>query len=221
MLTLYYNPGSCSLASHAALEEAGLDYCLEKVDLSIGANEHADYRARNPWGRVPALEIDGAILTENVAILSYIADRVPERRLLPPAGSLLRVRALEWLALLSSTVHIAFRPIFRPNRLAESEEAQRDVTTLGLKSLNRTLTLVEQRLGAGPYALGDTISVCDLYLFVFALWSRRPVLIGRLDPLPLLDAFGDRLATRPSVQAALAGEGLNWPPRIQQTDAPR
>ncbi|EZP83957.1 putative glutathione S transferase [Novosphingobium resinovorum] len=209
MLTLYYNPGSCSLASHAALEEAGLAYGLERVDLGKDAQNAPAYRDKNPWGKVPALQIGEGVLTENIAILSYIAEQAPERILLPVSG-IERARALEWLALLSSTVHVAFRPIFRPGRLASTAEGQEDVTATGLESLRTVLELLDERLGQGPYALGEQFSLCDLYLFVFVLWSRRPALAGKLGALPRLGAFGERLAARPSVVAAMTQEGLSW-----------
>ncbi|MBJ7437749.1 MAG: glutathione S-transferase N-terminal domain-containing protein [Sphingopyxis sp.] len=213
MLKLYYNPGSCSLASHAALEEAGLEYQVELVDLRKEVQYSSEYRQKNPWARIPALQIGDEILTENVAILHYIADLVPERELLPRSG-LEHARGLEWLALLSSTVHVAFRPIFRPNRFAATDDAQRDVLSTGLGTLRSVLTLLDERLGDGPYALGDRFSFCDLYLFVFILWSRRPVLDGKLPPLHRLAAFGDRLAARPSIASALKQEDLAWPGEV-------
>src|SRR3546814_535635 len=206
MLKLHFNPGSCSLASHAALDEAGLPYETELVDLTQNVQFSEEYRKKNPWARVPALQIDDQILTENIAILSYIAGLVPQKQLLPDTG-LARARALEWLALLSSTVHVAFRPIFRPNRLAESAQAQQDVAATGLIALRNVLALLDERLGEGPYTLGNQFSLCDLYLFVFVLWSRRPVLDGKLGTLSHLDAFGERLSARPAVRAALAREG--------------
>ena len=86
MLTLYFNPGSCSLASHAALEEAGFVYDLERVDLGKDVQNTPAYREKNPWGKVPALQIGDTVLTENIAILSYIAEQVPDRELLPLSG---------------------------------------------------------------------------------------------------------------------------------------
>ncbi|BAI98841.1 glutathione S-transferase [Sphingobium sp. TA15] len=207
MLKLYYNPGSCSLASHAALEEAGLPYEAELIDLTQNAQFSDAYRQKNPWARVPALQIGDDVLTENIAILNHIAELVPEKALLPTEG-LARARALEWLALLSSTVHVAFRPIFRPGRLAETAEGQKDVAATGLNSLKSVLALLDERLGKGPYVLGDTFSLCDPYLFVFVFWARRPILEGKLDPLPNLDAFAERMRARPSISAALAQEGL-------------
>lgn len=85
-MKLLYNPESCLLATHAALEESGLPFEFERVDLAAGVNQQPAFLAKNRWGRVPALEVDGTILTENVAILPFIADRVPDRALLPIAG---------------------------------------------------------------------------------------------------------------------------------------
>src|SRR3546814_7412881 len=96
MLKLHFNPRSCSLASHAALEEAGLPYETELVDLTKNVQFSEEYRKKNPWARVPALQIDDQILTENIAILRYIAGLVPHKQLLPDTG-LARARALEWL----------------------------------------------------------------------------------------------------------------------------
>src|SRR3546814_7497225 len=109
-----------------------------------------EYLAKHPWAKVPALEIVDVILTENVAILTYIAEQVPAFGLLPVSG-MERARALEWLALLSSTVHVAFRPIFRPGRLAVSEAGQQDVAATGLEGLRAVLALLDERLGDAPF----------------------------------------------------------------------
>src|SRR3546814_13830436 len=103
---LYYNSGSCSLASHAALEESGLAYELERIDLGKNEQTRPEYLAKNPWAKVPALEIGVVIPTENVAILTYIAEQVLAFGLLP-YSEMERARAFEWLALLSSSVPIA------------------------------------------------------------------------------------------------------------------
>jgi glutathione S-transferase len=211
MFKLYYNPGSCSLAAHAALEESGLAYEIEKVDLTIAANDDPSYRAINPWARVPALATNYGILTENIAILTFIADLVPEKNLLPRPGSLEHVRALEWMALLSSTVHVAFRPLFRPGRLAATEAGQADVAAVGLESLDRTLALLDERVGMRPFVLGQDFSLVDLYLFVFLTWMQRPVLNGKLTHRHNLEAARARLAGRPSIRRAMAAEGLIAP----------
>src|SRR3546814_5769111 len=132
-------------------------------------------------------------------ISDWSSDVCSSDLLLPDTG-LARARALEWLALLSSTVHVAFRPIFRPNRLAESAQAQQDVAATGLIALRNVLALLDERLGEGPYTLGNQFSLCDLYLLVFVLWSCRQVLDGKLGTLSHLDAFGERLSVRPAVR---------------------
>lgn len=209
MLKLYYSPGSCSLASHIALEETGLPYAAIKVDLQKGEQESEEYRTITAWSRVPALGVGDMVLTENVAILQYLADRVPEKALLPQPGTFERARAVEWLALLSSTVHAAFRPIFRPNRFATSEAGIQEVAAIGLNGLNRTLGLLERRLGDDPYTLGQAFSLCDAYLLVFLLWTERPVFRGKLDSLPRLHACARRITQRPAVRAAMTAEGLD------------
>lgn len=211
MLTLYINPGSCSLASHIALEESGLAYRTERVALAEGRNLEPGYLARNPWGRVPALDLGGEVLTENVAILSHVADLAPGRRLLPPNGTLERARAIEFMATLSSTVHVAFRPIFRPERLASGEEGRRDVTDTGLAALASTLAKLDASLEGRRHSVGDAFTLCDAYLLVFALWTRRPALAGRLPRFARIDAIAGSTAERPAARTALAAEGLAPP----------
>ncbi|WP_454885370.1 glutathione S-transferase C-terminal domain-containing protein [Sphingomonas oryzagri] len=208
MFKLYYNPGSCSLAAHAALVESGLAYQIEKIDLTVAANEDANYRAINPWARVPALVTSYGVLTENIAILNFIADLVPEKNLLPRPASLEHARALEWMALLSSTVHVAFRPLFRPGRLAATEAGQADVAAVGLVNLNHVLGLLDERVGSRPFVLGADFSLVDLYLFVFLTWMQRPVLNGKLIERPNLAAARLRLTERVSVRRAMTEEGL-------------
>src|SRR3546814_1307509 len=97
-----------------------------------------------------------------------------------------------------------------------SDVCSSDLAT-GLIALRNVLALLDERLGEGPYTLGNQFSLCDLYLFVFVLWSRRPVLDGKLGTLSHLDAFGERLSARPAVRAALAQEGLVWPRSEEHT----
>ena len=209
-MILYYNSGSCSLASHVALEETGLEYKAVRVDLSKDQHQTPEYLAKNPWGRVPALDISGTILTENVAILHYLADLVPERKLLPKPGTLGRAQATRWMALLSSTVHVAFRPLFRPSRLAETQKGRRDVTETGIRSLNEVLAKLDAELGDRSFILGDDFSLCDAYALVFALWTLRPNARNVVIPTPNLHRIAKTVAQRPAAQAAMRCEGLEF-----------
>ncbi|MDB5697667.1 MAG: putative glutathione S-transferase [Alphaproteobacteria bacterium] len=211
MLRFFYSPGSCALASHVALEESGLSYTAVEVNLHKGDNNSAEYRAINPLGRVPALDIDGRLLTENTAILNYVADDVPEAGLLPAWGSRERIHALEWMAFLASIVHPGFRAIFRPDRFAGGADSAAidEIRRRGFVNAAEAIGIVEQRLDGNLYALGDRFSLCDAYLLVFFIWSRREFVAPHMPATPVFDALAARVWQRPTVQAALAGEGLS------------
>jgi glutathione S-transferase len=204
MLTLYYAPGACSLASHIALEEAGADYRLQLVDFGKAEQRGEPYREINPQGRVPALAIEGdGVLTENVAILSYIAASYPAARLLP-TEPLAYARALSLMAFFASSVHIAHAHVGRPERYVADESMFPAVREAGRQSFFTYLKDIDGRL-AGRDWLGEQYSVCDGYAFVFYLWGRRREL-----PMQELSAYTAhflRVLKRPAVQRTLEQEG--------------
>lgn len=195
-MKLYYAPGACSLADHIALAETGLGYELAKVDLkSKQVGGGGDYAAINPKGYVPALELDdGTVLTENIAVLSYIADRVGT--MMPPSG-VAHFRALEMLAYVSTEIHKNFKPFFNP---ASSEAEKDEAKTI----LAKRFGFAADRLGDKPFLLGDEIGVADCYLFVMLLWAAK----NAIDIPEALGAFRDRMKARPAVKRALSEEGL-------------
>ena len=200
-MKLYYSPGACSLSPHIALAEAGLAYTTEQVDLKTKKTESgADFFAVNPSGYVPALVLDdGQVLTEGPAIVQYIADLAPARKLAPPAGTLERVRLQEALNFISTELHKSFSPLFNP-------AAPEDWKTLTRGLIGRRLDVVEQKLAGRDYLLGD-FSVADGYLFTVVGWGRLVNLDVR-EGRPLLAAYLKRVAARPAVQQALREEGL-------------
>lgn len=205
--TLFYSPGACSLSCHIALEEAGLPYERRRFGARDGGTESAEYRAINPRGRVPALRLpDGALLTEASAILGYIADLVPEMKMLPAHGSLERARAREWMGFLASSVHPAIRSVFRPEKYAASEAAQAEVRARGLASLAGYYADIEGHMAGKDYALGDRFSFVDAYLVVFHGWARRPLARDAVPPMPAFDAVMARVCARPAVAKILAFE---------------
>ncbi|MEN6584436.1 MAG: glutathione transferase GstA [Sulfuricella sp.] len=202
-MKLYYSPGACSLSPHIVLYEGGFSYELEKVDLSTKKTETgADYFAVNPNGYVPALLLDdGQILTEGPAIVQYLADKVPQKRLVPPAGTMERYRLLEWLNFTTSELHKSFGMLFRP-QVSASEE----VKTLLKELLERRIAVASRRLGDKPYLMGDEFTVADAYFFTVLRWHKY---VGiDISPWPKLAAYLERVAARPAVQAALKAEGL-------------
>src|SRR5437764_388234 len=126
-MKLYLTPGACSLAPHIALREAGLTFDIAKVDLRTRKVEDgSSFESVNPKGYVPALKLDnGQVLTENVALLQYIADQNPGAKLLPAAGTLERYRVQEWLCFISSEIHKSFAPLFAPHATEEVKQFAR------------------------------------------------------------------------------------------------
>ena len=194
-MKLYYSPGACSLADHIALQEADIKFDLVKVDLKTHKLEDGrSFKEINPKGYVPALELDdGEVLTENVAILSHIADRYPA---LAVPGKRGRDRLLEMLAYLATEVHKAFHPLFDPSATDIEKQQAAD------KAAER-LAFVAARM-QGPYLFGDSATVADAYLFVMLLWAEKN---GIAVP-GALEALRDRMRSRPTVHAAMMHERL-------------
>ena len=201
MLQLYYTPGACSLASHIALRETGLAFGLIRVDLATGKTEQGeDFRAINAKGYVPALRLeDGQLLTENQVILQYLADRQPESGLAPAAGTLPRYRLMEWLAFIATELHKGFGPLWNP----ATPDATRQDT---LARLAKRFDFVEAALNRRQGLTDADFSIADAYLFTVLGWA--PLHHIDLSPWPALQAFQQRVASRPAVQAALQAEGL-------------
>lgn len=202
-MRLYFKPGACSLSSRIVLTELGLPHETIKVDTETGLTESgADYRAINPKGYVPALELDGgAVITENPAILQYLADRDPKAELAPANGTIERAHLQEWLNFISSELHKAFGPYFGGRAPEGVEKENVDA------KLTRRIGDVERGLADGrSFILGDSFTVADAYLFVVLNWSN---FVGvDLKRWPRVAAFMARMASRPAVRAAMLREGL-------------
>lgn len=204
--TLYYSPGAVSLATHFALEEAGVPYRLERISVKDSEQRSARYLDIHPLGRLPACEIEpGVVLTETSALLSYVASLAPERALLPSSG-LARARAEEWLSLGATSLHVMFLCYFRPDRYTSSADAQQALRSDGKERFVRLLEYVDARLPDSEFALGQGYSLVDAYLAVFLLWARRFEFPVR--ELQRYGALTDRVLARPATQRALEQEGL-------------
>ncbi|HEX5311242.1 glutathione transferase GstA [Aquabacterium sp.] len=199
-MKLFIKPGACSLSPHIILEEAGLPYETEVVDLAKKVTASgADYLAINPKGYVPALQLDsGEVLTEGPAIVQYLADQVPQKNLAPANGTLARYHLQSWLTFIGTEIHKNYSPFFNPAAPAEMKDIAR-------ANLQRRLGYVNEQLAGKDYLLGQ-FSVADAYLFVVVNWSGFVKL--DLSGWPNLTAFMARMAARPAVQAALKAEGL-------------
>jgi glutathione S-transferase len=199
-MKLYYATGTCSLAPHIALREAGLAFTLVRFDIPSKALEGGGrLEDVNEKGYVPVLELDdGQRLTEVAVILQYIADRNPDAGLCPPAGTMARYRTAEWLNYIATEIHKAYWPLFHDGADVEKDKAR--------AKLGKSFDFVEKRLGAGgAYLMGD-VSVADDYLFTVQNWMKPGGIDG--SQWPHLTAFRTRMRERPAVMAALEAEGL-------------
>lgn len=211
MLKLYYSPGACSLAPHITLEEAEAEFEPVRVTLAKGEQNAPEYRRINPKGRVPALADGDWVLTENPAILRFIAKRYPAANLLPE-DPLEEARCNEWLAWLASTIHIAFAHARRPERYASDPKAVEDVTAKGVETCREQWRVVDEKIGKGPWALGERFSVVDPYLMVFWTWGRTPTLgFDMVKDFSNWTAHARRMAERPSTQRVFERERLELP----------
>jgi glutathione S-transferase len=201
-MKLYYAPGACSLSPHIALREAELPFELVKTDTKTKKlADGSDYRAVNPKGYVPLLELDsGERLTEGPAIVQYIADQVPAKHLAPPNGSLQRYHLQEWLNYLTAELHKQYSPLFTPT-------TPEDYKPITRERLTQRYEFVDQALAKQPYLLGSEFTVADGYLFVLTRWAPHVGL--KLEGFKSLQAFQARVRERPAVQAALTAEGLS------------
>src|SRR5437016_14487735 len=149
-MKLYYFPAACSQASNIALREAGLKFELVKVDRHTKkAADGLDFNEVNPKGYVPTLTLDnGEVLTENVTVLQYIADRNPAAKLAPAAGTMERYRLMEWLSFVNSEVHKSFTPLFREDAPEDTKQYARNNLTTRLEYLQRTLGTKQFLMGA-------------------------------------------------------------------------
>lgn len=199
-MKLFYAPATCSHAPHIALREAALDFTLVRFDMKTGLVEDGRPLAEvHPKGYVPLLELDdGDRLTEVAAILQYVADRAPEKKLAPPPGTMARYRLLEWLSFIGMEIHKIYWPLFHDGTAEENAHAK--------EKLGRSFALVEKTLSTRPWLLPDGFSVADAYLCTTLNWTRAAGI--DLSAWPALTEYRNRIRERPAVKAALEAEGL-------------
>lgn len=204
MTKLFYNLGSCSLASHIALEEAGADYEAIRIDMSRGDQRTPAYLAINPKGRVPALVTERGVLTETPAILAYVAQTHPAARLAPLDDPFAFAQAQAFNSYLCATVHVAHAHRHRGYRWADQESSFEDMRRKVPETVGACFQLIEDEHLIGPWVLGEAYSICDGYLFTLADWLER----DGLDPkrFPRVYEHRERTRARPAVARVLAEE---------------
>lgn len=206
-MILFHAAGASSQATHILLREAGIPFTLERVDLATHRWTGGDYRAVNAKAYVPALQLDdGELLTECAVILQFIADQVPERRLIPAVGTRARYHALEWLNFIATELHKNFITPERhggvaANFLSKTPDGQEQTRIHVLPRL----AWVDRQLDGRAHLMGDSFTAPDAYLFTMLTWAGR--LAIDLGQWPNLATFFDRVRERLAVAETLAVEG--------------
>ena len=206
--TLYYSPGSCSLAPHIVLEEIGQPFSLSLVSTADGSTRKPEHLRLNPKGRVPVLTNGDFVLTEAPAILLHLAIAHPRAGLLPSAADSL-VRSIEWFNWLSGTVHsVAIRQVWRPESFTLDQTQHDGIVAKGKDNLESAFVLIEERLASRAWAVADRYSVVDPFLLVFYRWGNR---IGFDMPgrYKCWTQHAQRVLDRAAVGRALAQEGIS------------
>jgi len=203
MLTLYYAPGACSMASHITLEECGAQYEPKLLAMAKAEQRSETYLKVNPRGKVPALDVNGTVLTENLAILTYLALTHPDKKLLPD-DPFQRAKCLSHMAYLGNTVHPAFTHFVRPERFTEDANAAAATKAMGKKTFWGLLGEIDGLLAGKDWVMGSQFTVADPYTLVFYGWGVRAEL--PVGDLKNYTAFKERMLKRPAVRKVLERE---------------
>jgi len=206
MLTFYFAPHTCSLASHIALEDAGADYDLRRIDFGKTEQQSPAYLAINPKGRVPALVTPRGILTETPAMLAFVAQSFPAAKLAPLDDPFAFAEVQAFNSYLCSTVHVAHSHRMRGSRWVDAEDAD-SIAAMKKKvpqSVTACFELIERGMLRGPWVMGEAYTIADPYLFTLAQWLEGDR--ADLSRLPRVLEHRARMAERPNVNKAIAAE---------------
>jgi glutathione S-transferase len=204
MFKLYYTPGTCALASHIALEDAGAPYEAVRISFKTNQQNSPEYLAINPKGRVPSLVTDRGILTETPAMLAFIAQSFPAAKLAPLDDPFAFAEVQAFTSYLCSTVHIAHAHRMRGYRWATEDSSFADMQRMVPKSMSACYAMIENNMLRSPWVMGEQHTICDPYLFTLVQWMEGDS-VNRGD-FPRIGDHYARMAQRDSVRAALAIE---------------
>jgi glutathione S-transferase len=204
MLTLYYAPGTCALATHLALEYAGLPYEAVRLDFKQQQQRSDEYLRVNPKGRVPALVTERGVLTETPALLQYVAQSAPQARLAPLEDAFLLAQMNEFNSYLCSTVHVAHAHGARGYRWSDDPQAIESMKKKVPQTMGDAFELIETRMFQGPWVLGQPFSTSDLYLYTVTRWLQGDHV--DVQRFPKVADHLRRMEAQPQVRKVLASQ---------------
>jgi glutathione S-transferase len=207
MLTLYYAPGTCALASHIALVDAGAAYELKRVDFGSTEQQSPGYLKINPKGRVPAMVTSRGILTETPAMLAFIAQSFPAAKLAPLEDPFALAELQAFNSYLCSTVHVAHAHRMRGYRWVDDPAAIAAMQKKVPQSVGACFDLINRMMLKGPWVMGETYTIGDPYLFTLAQWVEGDGV--DLSLIPRVIDHRSRMLQRPNVKRAIAEESAD------------
>ena len=202
MFKLYFAPGTCALASHIALADAGASYTTVKLDFKAGQQNSPEYLAINPKGRVPTLVTDRGVLTETPAMLAFIAQSFPQAKLAPLDDAFEFAKVQAFNSYLCSTVHVAHAHKMRGARWATEETSFADMKRMIPKTVGACFSLIERDMLKGPWVMGEQYTICDPYLYTLTGWLEGDGV--DVATLPKVTDHRKRMSERPAVQKVMA-----------------
>ncbi|WP_170336498.1 glutathione S-transferase family protein [Ruegeria arenilitoris] len=200
-MQLYYAPRTISVAVAIALEEAGLEYEAIRLDFASGEQTQPAYKQINPKGRVPALVVDGGILTETGALLEYVAAKAPQAGLVP-VDPVMAARMREVMYYLASTMHVNHAHKMRGHRWADKKSSWKDMKDKVAQTMTASCDYICSNGLRGPFVLGEAFSLADAYLYVVCSWLEGDGV--DVPTFPKILAFREAMEARVSVQAVHA-----------------
>ncbi|MDE2445879.1 MAG: glutathione S-transferase family protein [Alphaproteobacteria bacterium] len=204
MLTLYYAPKTCSLAPFIALEETGAPFEPYRVNFAEGEQNSATYKALNPKGRVPALATPQGVLSENVAILAFIAQTYPSAKL-APSDPFAFAQMQAFNAYLSSTVHVNHAHNRRGHRWSDDPAVVEALKTKVPQNMADCFAIIEKEYLKGPWVMGEQYTVADAYLFTISNWLEGDGV--DITNFPKVLAHRQAIQARPAVARAMEQHG--------------
>lgn len=207
-MKFYFSPGTCSLATHIILQEIGINYEKEQVNLKEHQTLHGhNYFSINRKGYVPALELDNnELLTEGVVIMQYLADLYPNKKLISPFGTIERYREMEMLNFISTEIHKGFTPLFHSHKAISSKESLDQLHNHIKSKLGQRFDLLEEIVKKSEFIIHEQFSVCDAYLFTTLSWTQFVDIDLKL--WPSLYSYFMKLMSRESIEKAISIEKL-------------
>ncbi|KZN41528.1 glutathione S-transferase [Pseudoalteromonas luteoviolacea CPMOR-2] len=207
MYQLYYFPLNASMAPHFILEELEVDFELVKVDRKSNAQKSKEYLALNPAGRIPTLVDNGQPIFESPAICIHLSETNPSSNLIPEIGSPDRALFFQWLMYLTNTIQAELMVYFYPEKHTTDSKGAACIIQAQEERITEMFGLLDKELEGKDYLVGDSLSACDFFLFMLAVWAdelKRPPLSFKN-----LSGYLKKLAKRDSVVRVCKKEGLS------------